>query len=290
MQFVPLLRPSSVCTDDTGKSLLSLPAHWRGLPLNLYRSAGLSECGPSHVSSPTLLLCVNCHGRSWHRQHGRTLERSGGPGMIDLYDSDYQREWARWDVTPGYTMGMTLTAELVERLLPELADFDLATVHGLRDPKLQWLMQELFEEIKTGAQTGALYAESLSCALLARLATCHRGTKMATCRAGALSPASRQRIADFIEAHLGEELGIVTLAQQVNLSPDHFARCFRISFGVTPHRYVQQRRIAAAQRMLAMTTRPLAEIALDLGFYSHTHFTRIFRQHTGTTPRRVRSA
>jgi AraC family transcriptional regulator len=288
----PLLRSSSVCTNEAGKSLLQRPPQWSGLPLNLYRSAGRDECGPSHVDSPTLLLCISgCQGRRWHRQNGRTVELDGGvPGIIDLYDRDYQREWTRWDLTPGLTVGMPLTSEVVSRLLPEMPDFDISTTHGLLDQKLNWLVQELVDEIQNGAPGGMLYAESLSCALIARLAKRYGGRKAIDQPAGALSPSSRQRVIDFIEAHLGENLSIAVLAQEVSLSPDHFSRCFTVSFGQPPHRYVQQRRIEAARKLLMVSSRPLAEIALDLGFYSHTHFTRIFRQHTGMTPTRARSS
>jgi AraC family transcriptional regulator len=72
------------------------------------------------------------------------------------------------------------------------------------------------------------------------------------------------------------------------LSPDHFSRSFSVSFGMPPHRYVQKRRIEAASRMLR-SERSIVDIALELGFYSHTHFTRVFREHTGTTPTRLRS-
>ena len=285
-----LLRPTSVCTDAAGKPVLQLPAQWTGFPLNMYRSAGRSECGPSHVDCPTLLLAVSgCKGRRWHRQNGKSVELSaGGEGFVDLYDRDYQREWSRWDVAQGYTVAVPLTPEIVTRLLPELPDFYLVTTHGLLDPKLQWLMRELLDEARSGAPGGMLYVESLSCALIARLAKYYARQKSTNHSAGGLSASNQRRISDFIQANLGEDLSITQLANAVGLCPDHFSRCFAVSFGLLPHRYVQQRRIEAALKMLAVSSQSIAEIAVGLGFYSHTHFTRVFHRQTGMTPKQVR--
>lgn len=72
------------------------------------------------------------------------------------------------------------------------------------------------------------------------------------------------------------------------MSPDHFAHCFKLTFGVPPHRYVQQQRIAAGQRLLRRTRMSIAQIAAAVGFASQSHFTQVFRDHAGTTPARWR--
>ncbi|MEH3148056.1 MAG: AraC family transcriptional regulator [Methylobacterium frigidaeris] len=59
---------------------------------------------------------------------------------------------------------------------------------------------------------------------------------------------------------------------------------FKASFGVPPHRYVVERRIARARDLLAGGRESLAGIALACGFASQSHFTRSFRQATGVTP------
>lgn len=286
-----MLRSTSLFVDEQGRAPVQPPPRWSGLPLDLYRSGGQDECGSSHVDCPTLILGLSgCEGRRWHRENGKLIELGGAPGMIDVYGRDYQREWARWELTPGATLGIRLTSQTVGRLLPDLPDFDLATAHGVFDPKLQWLMQELLDEARSGAPSGTTYAESLSCALLARLAQTHgRRKAIEAAPAGGLSAGRRRRVIDFIEAHLGEPLGVVDLAREAMLSPDHFSRSFTVSFGQPPHRYIQQRRVEAALKMLK-SSRSISDIALELGFYSHTHFTRIFRQHTGTTPSRMRSS
>ncbi len=93
---------------------------------------------------------------------------------------------------------------------------------------------------------------------------------------------------DFIEAHLGDDLSVAQLAQEVGLSPNHFANCFTASFGQPPHRYVLSRRIQEALRLLPLSANSIASIAMDLGFSSQSHFTKVFREYTGMTPTQAR--
>jgi AraC-like DNA-binding protein len=72
------------------------------------------------------------------------------------------------------------------------------------------------------------------------------------------------------------------------LSEFHFARAFKQSLGVPPHRYLIQRRIARAAEIVKTTDKPLSEVALDVGFSDQSHFTRLFVRVTGETPRAFR--
>lgn len=101
-------------------------------------------------------------------------------------------------------------------------------------------------------------------------------------RAG-LSPAARRRVMDLIEAHLDEPLTLDRLAAEARLSTFHFAKMFRISFGMPPHRYLTARRIERAKRLLG-TQQPLGDVALACGFGSQSHFNRTFKAATQRTP------
>lgn len=78
------------------------------------------------------------------------------------------------------------------------------------------------------------------------------------------------------------------LALEHGLSPGHFARKFRRSCGMSLGQFVLQRRIRAALARIRTSTMPLCALALDLGFDSQSHFTRVFRSLTGMTPGRFR--
>jgi AraC family transcriptional regulator len=107
---------------------------------------------------------------------------------------------------------------------------------------------------------------------------------------GGLSPAALRRVQLFVEANLERSIRITDLAARAGLSPFHFARAFRVSAGCPPRVFVEQRRLARAKRLIAGSTRPLAEVAVETGFGTQSRLTTTFRRHTGFTPAAYRRA
>jgi AraC-like DNA-binding protein len=89
-----------------------------------------------------------------------------------------------------------------------------------------------------------------------------------------------------------QPLDVPALARVAHISPAHFSRQFRATFGETPHRYLQRRRVERAMELLRETDRPVTEICFDVGFNSLGTFTRTFREIVGepTTAYRARFA
>src|SRR5262249_19577689 len=104
-----------------------------------------------------------------------------------------------------------------------------------------------------------------------------------------LSPERLQRVRDYVEAHLDEDLSLTVLADIACLSPYHFSRSFKHAVGVGPQRYVIQRRLERAKTLLRRTCQPLALIALEAGFGDQSRFTTIFHREMGVTPGRFRA-
>lgn len=99
-----------------------------------------------------------------------------------------------------------------------------------------------------------------------------------------------RRVTEYIHQNLDKDLTLAELADVVYMSPYHFARLFKGSTGVPPHRFVVQQRIAHARGVLARTGRPIAEISRLVGFRTPSHFTRVFRHVLGITPGAYRTA
>jgi AraC family transcriptional regulator len=93
-----------------------------------------------------------------------------------------------------------------------------------------------------------------------------------------------RRVEEFLIAHLADDIGLDDLAAIADLSAKHFARAFRQSTGMPPHRWLIERRIDRAKALLVGDDQSLAEIALTCGFADQSHFTAAFRKVVGATP------
>jgi len=108
--------------------------------------------------------------------------------------------------------------------------------------------------------------------------------------AGGLSPWQVRKVASYVEAHLDQPIRNEDLARIAQLTPSHFGRAFRNSFGEPPHEYVIRRRVERAQGLMLSTDASLSAIALDCGLADQAHLSRLFRRLVGATPASWRRA
>jgi transcriptional regulator GlxA family with amidase domain len=101
---------------------------------------------------------------------------------------------------------------------------------------------------------------------------------------GGLAPWQVRRVKTHIEANLDGTIGVKVLAELVQLSPFHFCRAFRDSFGESPHGYVMRRRVERAQGLMLTTNASLGQIAADCGLADQAHFNKLFRRFVGESP------
>jgi AraC family transcriptional regulator len=169
---------------------------------------------------------------------------------------------------------------------PPAASFE--PVWSMSDPVLETLIHLLFAEIDSPFSDN-LTADALNRALaiqLLRGAVGHAAMRLAT--VGKLARDRLARVLDYIESRLDEPLTLADIAEQANLSPFHFSRCFKRTLGVSLANFVAMRRIERASALLLQSRRPLAEIALAVGFENQASFTRRFQRETGLSPGRFR--
>jgi AraC family transcriptional regulator len=161
----------------------------------------------------------------------------------------------------------------------------LPVVIGAVDPTVQRLSALCDQEIARVGAGGRLYAEGLATALLVHLFRSY-GAHPYKLRhiAGGLAPAQLRQVRNYIEDYLRDDLGLAELASLAGLSTYHFGQAFKASTGLSPHRYVIERRVHRAKELLIGGDRSIAEIASDVGFSSQSHLTVHFRKQTGLTP------
>ena len=96
------------------------------------------------------------------------------------------------------------------------------------------------------------------------------------------------RARDAMDRAYAQPLDIPALAKIAVVSEAHFIRSFRATFGETPHRYLQRRRIERSMFLLRESDRSLTDICLDVGFNSMGTFSRTFREIVGVAPSEYR--
>jgi AraC-like DNA-binding protein/DNA-binding MarR family transcriptional regulator len=103
-------------------------------------------------------------------------------------------------------------------------------------------------------------------------------------RRGGLAPWQLRRATEYMTEHLSGPVLLKDLAGQTGLSPSRFGRAFKLSMGVSPHRWQMNLRVLEAQEMLRDGKRSQADIALATGFAEQSHFSRVFKEVVGVPP------
>ena len=132
--------------------------------------------------------------------------------------------------------------------------------------------------------------DSLVYALTERIVALQHGDVADPPRAQQLSSRLMRRLTEYIEAGLTRRLTLEELASVAELSPFHFARCFKATTGLAPHQYVVARRIELAKRLIVTTTEPVQNVAWSVGFENISHFRRQFAAQLGVGPGELRRA
>jgi AraC family transcriptional regulator len=215
----------------------------------------------------------------------------GAPGRLCLLSDAEDSDWVingplrflHLYVPPAVlaSHALTLTGlEPRELELPRSAFFD--------DPELVGLFRPLLM-LAPGDPDAGVAGNALAHESIARLVGVHGRRRHAPRLSGGLAPAVRRHLSDWLEAHLDQPLTLGAMAREARQSEYHFARMFRLSFGVPPHVWLHARRIARARQLLTAGALPLTEIALACGFASPSHFSNRFRQSCGVSPSRYRA-
>lgn len=144
------------------------------------------------------------------------------------------------------------------------------------------LAMKLYNEFRLMDEAAPLAIEGL---LLEILAEASRHSKLKSDRN---TPRRIERAKEFLHAHFHESISLEHVAKSVEAHPVYLARGFRKHYRCTVGEYVRRLRVEFACSKLSVSDEPLAKIALSAGFSDQSHFSRVVRTHTGTSPAKYR--
>jgi AraC family transcriptional regulator len=195
----------------------------------------------------------------------------------------YTSEWR----TSAELIRWFIARQVIDRVTYESiseGSIELPERYMVRDSFIEQLSRSLRAEFESGAPS-VLYAESIVTVLLTHLIRNYAvNVKPLGYLAKALSPSQFRKARDYIEAHLGEDLSLREIADELGMSTHYFSELFRNSVGLSPYRHITRRRIEEAKRLLSRADLRLVDIALELGFSSQSRFTEAFTRVVGVTP------
>jgi len=227
------------------------------------------EGGPRFVADPATVTYYN-RGQRYRR----------GP----LSPAGDRGEW--------FAVAPSVLAEVLSRREPSARDRGerlFAMTHGPSDRRSYLEQRAVFEHVCREPAPDPLFVDETMLGVLDRV------TGLATPRrVGNAVPASRdrrdvvERAREVLARRYTERASLAELAQAASCSPFHLARLFRRATGRSLHGYRTELRLRAALERLGEAGADLLDLALTLGYSSHSHFTDVFRSAFGVTPSEVR--
>jgi len=268
-------------------------AAWAGLRGEIVRlgEPGVSECyfrGPSHL--------LIAYQRATRRRGESTLDGvprstlqdlSGKLTLVPAGTSFHERH-----DRSGPLHAIYIYIDSQGPLLDRHADATTAPIrpHLLFDNRILWeLALRLAELVEDRPSACRFYAQALGVVLAHELSRLDAGTPPSKpALQGGLASWQLRIVDQYIEGNLASQISLTKLSEMARLSPYHFARSFKRSVGMPPHRYHMHRRIHWAKLLLAEPSLSVTDIAHRIGFADTSSFSVAFRNLVGRPPMEYR--
>ncbi|MEI9402577.1 AraC family transcriptional regulator [Mesorhizobium argentiipisi] len=271
----------------------SFPQEHRTSPGRLRCRMVLAEFGPHSYDDPDVpdlvisspLEIIKPGETSWNFGSGWS-RGVWTPGSLFAMPPHHRSDWradgvrrALLLIVPTETLrrvfGVSTPANLQEAFVPLSKDI-------WQDNLVHSLIVKLWEASERNRNTDYILADGLLTTLLSillqRAATSDMPQKIV------LSPFKLKRVSDFVDGNLDQSITVRDLATVSGLSGRHFARTFTQETGLSPHRWLMQRRISSATRLLVESDLDCGSIAEMCGFASQSHLSVAMKSHLGVTP------
>ncbi len=266
----------------------SVALGWQGITVELH-SLPPSEYPEHYVQGHRLAIMRRGKPITYEwKEAGSWKRRQTHPGAFFLQshgDINAPRWFESFEI-----IAISLEQSFVARCFQDTIKCDFLHFQECRaefDPHIAQFAAHFEAELNNGSYGGTLYGESLALAFSLYLLEKYsdRSTPLPRLK-GKLSSLQIREVIEYIHAHLESTLSLTKLATQLNLSTFHFARLFKKSLGLSPHKYVLQNRVERAKKLITVSPNiSLIDIALQAGFYDQTHFGKAFKKYVGVSPK-----
>ncbi len=204
----------------------------------------------------------------------------------------------------SHTLDWQQTAELTlfylhPRFLADAIDDSIEEKHLQVDERFSLVNDTLIREVGVifrylccfGIATERLYIENLASLLAVYLLKnyLNYNLKLPHNPKG-LSQSKLNLVLEYIEANLDQKITLSDLATIAGVGKFYFSRLFKSSLNLTPYRYVLQRRIEKAKRLLKYSELPICDISLECGFSNQSHLAKHFRVMVGISAMNYRKS
>ena len=172
-----------------------------------------------------------------------------------------------------------------EQSVPSVKELRSPSGAKLDDATIRSVGTSLLPALERPEQVNRLFVDCVTSGLLAHLA--HSYGEMSIkrrLRRGGLAPWQERRAKELLIARLNGDISLHELARETGLSRSHFARAFKETTTLPPHRWLMSQRVKRAQEILINSTLSLVEVAELTGFADQSHFTRVFTSTVGISP------
>jgi AraC family transcriptional regulator len=232
---------------------------------------------PAHAHDHAF-FCLVLDGSYTEKVNGRT--RTCTHSSL-LYHPPHEVHSDTFHGAGGRCLSIELDNQWLQRARQQSAIFNSPT--EFQDKQLASLTVRLCRELKIMDGASPLAIEGLMLEVLAEVARQRIETRRTT-------PRWMKAVRELLHDRFTERLSLAVIAQSVGVHPMHLARAFRRHYDCSVGEYIRKLRIEFARMELIRTRSPLSAIALASGFFDQSHFTRVFRHFTGSTPATYRAA
>lgn len=243
----------------------------------------LSECVvPGGMTSPehthdhawlTLVLSGSCEEvyrgtRTVYTALSSTFHYPGERHVVRTFDEGVR------------SFGIRFDSEWLSQLPAYIPPRDIG--HDGTRGSLTWLAARAYREFRNDDTVSGTAIEGLLLEMTAVLSRAACPPKSGD------PPTWLARVDDLVQTSYHEPISLSRLADDVDIHPAHLARVFKRHYGITVGEYIRVVRVDHACQEILTTSAPIGQIAIDVGFKDHGHFTRTFKRVTGMVPSECR--